>query len=84
MWPKLQSMARQYLTVPETSAGMECLFNKAALFYDDLSQAMKEGTLGYVLTIHLPYMKDLRSNCGMCECVSFYFQCFSIGTQVPQ
>ena len=27
IWSKLKSMARQYLTVPATSAGMERLFN---------------------------------------------------------
>ena len=37
MWPKLQLMARQYLAVPATSAGVERLFSKASLVYDDLA-----------------------------------------------
>ena len=42
-------MVRQYLSVLATSAGVERLFSKATLVYDDLAQAMKEETLGYAL-----------------------------------
>ena len=42
-------MARQYLAVPATSAGVECLFSKASLAHGDLAQAMKEETLSFAL-----------------------------------
>ena len=56
MWPKLQLMARQYdvsRCACATSAGVERLFSKATLVYDDLAQAMKEETLGYALYVCL-------------------------------
>ena len=44
MWWKAKStwqlMARQYLAVPATSAGVECLFSKASLTHGDLAQAI--------------------------------------------
>ena len=45
-FPYLNKMARQYLTCPATSAGVERLFSAAGLTFSDLAQAMKEGTLG--------------------------------------
>ena len=39
-WPKLQLMARQYLAVPATSAGVERLFSKASLAHGDLAKAI--------------------------------------------
>ena len=59
IWPKLQLMARQYLAVPATSAGVERLFSKATLVYDDLAQAMKEETLGYALFASYNYSPAL-------------------------
>ena len=46
-WPKLQLMARQYLAVPATSAGVERLFSIASLAHGDLAQTMKEETLSF-------------------------------------
>jgi hypothetical protein len=58
-WPKLQLMARQYLAVPATSAGVERLFSKASLAHGDLAKAMKEETLSFALFASYNYAPSM-------------------------
>jgi hypothetical protein len=44
-YPNLARMARQYLGVPATSAGVERLFSKCGRAYASLAQSTKDSTL---------------------------------------
>ena len=67
-WPKLQLMARQYLAVPATSAGVERLFSKASLTHGDLAEAMKEETLSFALFASYIYAPKVFKNSSVGNC----------------
>ena len=64
-WPKLQLMARQYLAVPASSAGVERLFSKASFAHGDLAQAMKEEMLGFALFASYNYAPSMNEGFQM-------------------
>ena len=64
-WPKLQLMARQYLAVAATSAGVERLFSKASLAHGDLAKAMKEETLSFALFASCNYAPSMYEDFQM-------------------
>ena len=48
-FPNLSRMARQFLAVPASSAGVERLFSMAGRIFSDLRKSTKEETLEYIL-----------------------------------
>lgn len=52
MFPDLARMARQYLALPATSAGVERVFSASGRFNNNLSKRVKEETLEALLTVH--------------------------------
>jgi hypothetical protein len=51
MWPNLAKMARQYLALPATSAGVERLFSNGGQIHSSLRKSTKEQTLEMMLYI---------------------------------
>jgi hypothetical protein len=49
--PHLAKMARQFLALPASSAGVERLFSAAGRLHDDLKKAIKEDTLSMQLEV---------------------------------
>ena len=58
-WPHHRRMARQYLAFPATSAGVERLFSKAGLTFDDLRNQLNAGTLEDMLFSVENYWLDM-------------------------
>ena len=50
--PNLAKMARQFLSMPASSAGPERLFHTAGRLHDDLKKSAGEGTIGLMLEVH--------------------------------
>jgi len=48
-WPKLAKMAKQYLSAPFSSAGVERVFSAAGKMHDDLRKSEKDSTLEHSL-----------------------------------
>ena len=61
VFPNLSKMARQYLAMPATSAGVERLFSAGGLTFGDLAHAMKQETLGASLLAAYIYTHALYS-----------------------
>ena len=59
-WPSLQRMARQYLCMPATSAGVERLFSRASLTYGDLRTCLSEENLSNILFAAYNYDPSLH------------------------
>ena len=58
--PSLQRMARQYVCVPATSAGVERLFSRASLTYGDLRTCLSEENLSNILFAAYNYDPSLH------------------------
>uniref|UniRef100_A0A7S1IDG4 HAT C-terminal dimerisation domain-containing protein n=2 Tax=Eutreptiella gymnastica TaxID=73025 RepID=A0A7S1IDG4_9EUGL len=58
-FPSVTKMARQYLSTPATSAGVERLFSAAGLTRGDLAQALSEENLGNRMFAACNYTPDL-------------------------
>jgi hypothetical protein len=52
MWPNLAKMARQYLALPATSAGVERLFSSGGQMHSSLRKSAKAQTLVIILYIN--------------------------------
>jgi hypothetical protein len=50
--PYLAKMARQFLSMPASSAGVERLFHTAGRMHDDLKKFVGEGSIGLMLEVH--------------------------------
>ena len=50
--PSLAKMARQFLSMPASSAGPERLFHTAGRMHDDLKKSAGEGSIGLMLEVH--------------------------------